>query len=127
MSNTIASATTETVTNVNAGDAPKKEKKAKAVLTPALGEYLESVLRDAKSQKGLFEASMPPALRDKVRNGKAGLRITSLRDAIAEDDEHGMAYLVSCKVAEAIELALELGSNLSLLRAKAKEKAKAKK
>jgi hypothetical protein len=127
MSNVNTTSATETIVNVNTSDSPKKEKKAKAVLTPALGEYLESVLRDAKSQKGLYEATMPPELRSKVRNGKAGLRITSIRDAIAEDDEHGQAYLVSCKVAEAIESALELGSNLSLMRAKAKEKALGKK
>lgn len=121
MSTNTTTSATETVVNVNS--APKAEKKAKAILTPALGEYLEGVLRDAKSQKGLYEASMPPELRSKVRNGKAGLRITSLRDAIAKDDTHGAAYLVSCKVAEAIETALDLASNLSLLRAKAKEKA----
>lgn len=118
---TNTTSATETVVNVNS--APKAEKKAKTIIKPAYGEYLESVLRDAKSQKGLYEATMPPELRSKVRNGKAGLRITSLRDAIAKDDEHGQAYLVSCKVAEAIETALDLASNLSLLRAKAKEKA----
>lgn len=102
---------------------PIKSVKAKVALKPSLGEYLESVLRDCKAQKGQYEATMPPALRDKVRNGKAGLRITSLRDQIPSDDAHGMAYLVSCKVSEAIETALALAVELPTLRAKAKEKA----
>lgn len=126
MSNTATPSTPATSTPASIS-AAKVEKKAAKALTPSLGEYLTAKLNEAKSQVGVYTSKLPPAMQEKVRNSaKHGLRVTSLHEAIADDDAHGQAMLISAKCAEAIETALRLANDLHAMRAKAVDKATAK-